>query len=222
MSQLNPDRQVLLAHIGFDKRIVRAEGNVLFDSEGNRYLDCLAQYGALPFGHNPAFLWAAVEQVRLAHEPSLVQPLIAPAAEALAAKLVAAAPCAHGYVTFTNSGAETVEAAIKMARARTRRPSILATHSFRKEFLSEANLQRVRDLNAIAGQRGQSLAQIALAWVLRDPRMSSTLIGASNSAQIRENVGALGNLAFTTEELQAIDTVVDDGGINIWQNSSSR
>ena len=93
MAYLNPDRQVLLAHIGFDRHIVRAEGNILFDSEGKRYLDCLAQYGALPFGHNPACLWAAVEQARLAREPSLVQPLIAPAAEALAARLVALAPC---------------------------------------------------------------------------------------------------------------------------------
>lgn len=93
--------------------------------------------------------------------------------------------------------------------------------SFRQEFLSEENLKRVRDLNALAGQRGQSLAQMALAWALRDPRVSSTLIGASNSAQIRENVGALQNLAFTAEELQAIDAVVQDGGINLWKNSSS-
>jgi acetylornithine/succinyldiaminopimelate/putrescine aminotransferase len=128
MSHLNPDRQVLLAHIGFDRHIVRAEGNELFDRDGKRYLDCLAQYGALPFGHNPACLWAAVEKARLAREPSLVQPLIAPAAEQLAARLVALAPCDDGYVTFTNSGAEAVEAAIKMARAKTRKPVILATH----------------------------------------------------------------------------------------------
>lgn len=128
MTKLNPDRQILLAHIGFDRRIVRAEGNILFDSEGKRYLDCLAQYGAMPFGHNPPFLWAAIEQARLAREPSLVQPLIAPAAEALAARLVEVAPCDDGVVTFTNSGAEAVEAAIKLARARTRKPVILATH----------------------------------------------------------------------------------------------
>lgn len=128
MSYLNPDRHNLLAHIGFDRRIVRAEGNYLFDSGGKRYLDCLAQYGALPFGHNPACLWRAVEQARLAREPSLVQPLIAPAAEALAARLVELAPCSDGVVTFTNSGAEAVEAAIKLARAKTRKPVILGTH----------------------------------------------------------------------------------------------
>jgi L-glyceraldehyde 3-phosphate reductase len=93
--------------------------------------------------------------------------------------------------------------------------------SFRQDFLSAANLRCVRDLNAIAGQRGQSLVQMALAWVLRDTRVSSTLIGASNSAQIRENVGALANLAFSHDELQAIDAAVRDGDLNIWKKSSS-
>jgi acetylornithine/succinyldiaminopimelate/putrescine aminotransferase len=128
MSNLNPDRNFLLAHIGFDKKIVRAEGHYLFDSEGNRYLDCLAQYGALPFGHNPAFLWAALDKARSAHEPSMVQPLIAPAADELASRLVEISPCDEGYVTFANSGAEAVESAIKLARAKTRRPVILSTH----------------------------------------------------------------------------------------------
>jgi len=94
--------------------------------------------------------------------------------------------------------------------------------SFKEEFLNEANLTSVRKLNDIAGQRGQSLVQMALAWVLRDPRMTSTLIGASNSAQIRENVGAIDNLAFTSDELKAIDAAVQDGGINLWRGSSKR
>jgi L-glyceraldehyde 3-phosphate reductase len=94
--------------------------------------------------------------------------------------------------------------------------------SFKEEFLNEANLNSVRKLNDIAGQRGQSLVQMALAWVLRDPRMSSTLIGASNSAQIRENVGAIDNLAFTSDELKAIDDAVQDGDINLWRGSSKR
>lgn len=94
--------------------------------------------------------------------------------------------------------------------------------SFKEEFLNEANLTSVRKLNDIAGQRGQSLVQMALAWVLRDPRMTSTLIGASNSAQIRENVGAIDNLAFTSDELKAIDSAVQDGGINLWRGSSKR
>jgi acetylornithine/succinyldiaminopimelate/putrescine aminotransferase len=127
-SSLNPDRRFLLAHIRFDKPIVRASGNYLYDANGTSYLDFLAQYGALPFGHNPAVIWDAVMSVRGAQEPSLVQPLISPAAETLAAKLSAVSPCGPGYVTFTNSGAESVEAAIKLARAKTHRRLILATH----------------------------------------------------------------------------------------------
>jgi acetylornithine/succinyldiaminopimelate/putrescine aminotransferase len=127
-SKLNPDRRFLLAHIRFDKPIVRAQGNYLHDSDGNAYLDCLAQYGAIPFGHNPGALWEAVLRVRAQGEPSLVQPLVSPAAEALAAKLIAVSPCGPGYVTFTNSGAESVEAAIKLARAKTQRQLILSTH----------------------------------------------------------------------------------------------
>jgi acetylornithine/succinyldiaminopimelate/putrescine aminotransferase len=127
-SRLNPDRRFLLAHIQFDKPIVRARGHYLHDADGNVYLDFLAQYGAIPFGHNPSVLWDAVSGVRANDEPSLVQPLISPAAEALAAELVAVSPCGPGYVTFTNSGAESVEAAIKLARAKTRRQLILSTH----------------------------------------------------------------------------------------------
>ena len=105
------------------------------------------------------------------------------------------------------------------ADARINRPG---GSSFKEAFLSEANLNSVRKLNGIAQGRGQSLVQMALAWVLRDPRVSSTLIGASNSAQIRENVGAIDNLAFTSDELQAIDAAVQDGDINLWRGSSKR
>jgi acetylornithine/succinyldiaminopimelate/putrescine aminotransferase len=128
MSYLNPDRRFLLEHIRFDKPIVRAEGHYLYDAEGDAYLDFLAQYGAVPFGHNPYRLWDAVWRVWVNREPSLVQPLISPAAEALAALLSEVSPSGPGYVTFTNSGAEAVEAAIKLARAKTRRPTILGTH----------------------------------------------------------------------------------------------
>ncbi|NYE62254.1 L-glyceraldehyde 3-phosphate reductase [Duganella sp. 1224] len=104
------------------------------------------------------------------------------------------------------------------ADARVNRPgggSLLPSH------LSEANLQRVRGLNDIAQRRGQTLAQMALAWVLRDPRITSTLIGASNAAQIRENVAALKNLSFTAEELAQIDALAQEGAINLWAGSSS-
>jgi len=87
--------------------------------------------------------------------------------------------------------------------------------------LSEANLARARALNDIARRRGQSLAQLALAWTLRDPRVSSALIGASRPEQITENVAALGNLAFTAEELVEIDRYAMEGGVNLWEKPST-
>ena len=92
--------------------------------------------------------------------------------------------------------------------------------SLQAAHLSEQNLARVRALNDIAQARGQTLAQMALAWVLRDARVTSTLIGASSSAQIRENVAALQNLQFSAAELAAIDVQARDGGINLWAGSS--
>jgi L-glyceraldehyde 3-phosphate reductase len=93
--------------------------------------------------------------------------------------------------------------------------------SLGREHLSDKNIARVRALNDIAKARGQSLAQMSLAWVLRDKRVTSTLIGASNPGQIRENVGALKNLSFTAEELAAIDRLSDDGNMNLWEKPST-
>jgi len=93
--------------------------------------------------------------------------------------------------------------------------------SLRAEMLSDANLARVRALDAIARRRGQTLAQMALAWTLRDPRVTSTLIGVSSVRQLEENLAALDNLSFSTEELAAIDEHAVEGEINLWQRSSS-
>jgi L-glyceraldehyde 3-phosphate reductase len=88
-------------------------------------------------------------------------------------------------------------------------------------MLTEENLSRVRSLNDIAGRRGQSLAQMALSWCLRDPRMTSVLIGASSVRQLDDNIAALGNLTFSADELAEIDTyAVADAGINLWASSS--
>jgi len=92
---------------------------------------------------------------------------------------------------------------------------------FDERLLSEENLARVRALNEIAGRRGQSLAQLAIAWALRDPRVSSALIGASSVTQLEQNVAALENLDFTTEELAEIDRYAVDGGIDLWEPSRS-
>ena len=93
--------------------------------------------------------------------------------------------------------------------------------SFTHAHLSEQNLRHVRALNEIAHARGQSLAQMATAWVLRDARVTSALIGASKPAQIVDLVGAMHNLKFSQEELQAIDQHAVEGGINLWQRPST-
>jgi L-glyceraldehyde 3-phosphate reductase len=88
--------------------------------------------------------------------------------------------------------------------------------SLRHSHLSEENLTRIRALNEIASGRGQSLAQMALAWVLRDQRVTSALIGASRAEQVHENVAALDNLEFSGEELAAIDRYAQEGDVNLW------
>jgi L-glyceraldehyde 3-phosphate reductase len=89
--------------------------------------------------------------------------------------------------------------------------------SLSTDLLSEEALGHVRALNEIAEKRGQSLAQMALAWALRDPRVTSVLIGASSVAQLEQNVGALDNLVFTDDELRAIDEHAVDSGIDLWE-----
>ena len=93
--------------------------------------------------------------------------------------------------------------------------------SFKPDFLSDANLRHVRALNDLAQARGQSLAQMAIAWVLRDTRVTSALIGASSAAQITELAGALEHLDFSADELKAIDQHAVEGGINLWQKPST-
>ena len=89
-----------------------------------------------------------------------------------------------------------------------------------REMISEDNLARVRALADLAEERGQSLAQMALAWALRDPRMTSLVMGASSVAQLEADLAALDNLAFTKAELDAIDKYATDADINLWAASS--
>jgi L-glyceraldehyde 3-phosphate reductase len=97
-----------------------------------------------------------------------------------------------------------------------------AGKSLRTSFLSEDNLSRIRSLNNIAQRRGQTLAQMALAWVLRGGRVTSALIGASRPEQVIDCVGALANLSFAPEELADIDRYATEGGLNIWAASAER
>jgi L-glyceraldehyde 3-phosphate reductase len=93
--------------------------------------------------------------------------------------------------------------------------------SLSPDLLTEQTLAKVRGLNEIAARRGQSLAQMAIAWVLRDPRMTSALIGASSVEQLEANVGALERPHFTDEELTEIDRHATESGINLWSRSSA-
>ena len=89
-------------------------------------------------------------------------------------------------------------------------------------MLSEANLRSIKLLNELADLRGQSLAQTALSWLLKDRRFTSVLIGASRPEQLEGNCAALNNLNFSAEELRTIDQHVADGQLNLWQASSAR
>jgi L-glyceraldehyde 3-phosphate reductase len=101
----------------------------------------------------------------------------------------------------------------EVARA-TKRPT------FDESLVTEKVRERLQGLADMAKRRGQSLAQLALAWVLRDPTVASTLVGASSVAQLDENLGALDHLDFTSEELSEIDRYAADSGIDIWRASS--
>ncbi|MBO0819679.1 MAG: L-glyceraldehyde 3-phosphate reductase [Nocardiopsaceae bacterium] len=92
--------------------------------------------------------------------------------------------------------------------------------SLSKDQLTDQTLAHVRALNEIAADRGQTLAQMAISWVLRDPRVTSALIGASSVAQLEENLAAAGQADFAPEEIEAIDSHAVEAGINIWKASS--
>ena len=92
--------------------------------------------------------------------------------------------------------------------------------SFQKGMLTEENINRVRALNEIAKRRGQTLAQMAIAWVLRRPEVTSALIGARHVQQLDNSLDALNNLEFSADELAEIDKYAGDAGINLWQKSS--
>jgi L-glyceraldehyde 3-phosphate reductase len=93
--------------------------------------------------------------------------------------------------------------------------------SLSADMLNDRNLTHIRALRALAAARGQHLSQMALAWALRDPRVTSVLIGASSVAQLEENVAALTNLSFTDDELAQIDRYAVDGGIDLWRGPAT-
>ncbi|TQV83172.1 L-glyceraldehyde 3-phosphate reductase [Denitrobaculum tricleocarpae] len=94
--------------------------------------------------------------------------------------------------------------------------------ALRPAFLTEDNLTRIRALNKIAKKRGQTLAQMAIAWALRGGRVTTALIGASKPEQVRNSVEALDNLEFSDKELKEIDRYAVEGGVNLWAASAER
>jgi L-glyceraldehyde 3-phosphate reductase len=92
--------------------------------------------------------------------------------------------------------------------------------SLSRDLLTPEALEKIRALNEIANRRGQSLAQMAIAWALRDPRVTSALVGASSVKQLEDNVAALEKLEFAQDELDEIDRFASDSGINLWADSS--
>jgi acetylornithine/succinyldiaminopimelate/putrescine aminotransferase/predicted amino acid dehydrogenase len=121
-----PYKGFLYQRLGLDKTFVRGDGCYLLDVNGTRYADFIAQFGAVPFGHDPASIWQALETTRRDAVPNLVIASIPAPQGELAERLLAVAPPGLAHVVFTNSGAESVEAAIKLARCRTGRLGILA------------------------------------------------------------------------------------------------
>lgn len=127
LNPYNPTRSYFLDRMQLSKPLVRAVGHHLYDADGVQYLDFLSQYGAVSFGHNHPELWAAITACAQEQLPAMIQPLVPVAAQQLAEKLASITPGDLGITVFANSGAEAVEASIKLARARTGRLTILST-----------------------------------------------------------------------------------------------
>jgi len=126
VNEYNPTRTDLLARLGLLKKIVRAQGHVLYDEDGTEYLDFLSQYGVMSLGHNHPELLAVLQEHLSEQRASMIQPFTAPGTQLLAEKLKEITPGDLSHTVFTNSGAEAAEAAIKLARARTGRRMILS------------------------------------------------------------------------------------------------
>jgi L-glyceraldehyde 3-phosphate reductase len=151
----------------------------------------------------------------LIHQPSYsmlnrwIEGGLLDALEEVGAGCIAFSPLAQGMLTsrYLNGVPEDS----RMAR----------NDSLSADMLSEQNLTHIRALNAIAERRGQSLAQLALSWALRDERVTSLVIGASSVRQVDDSLGALDNLEFSADELAEIDAHAVEGGIDLWRGSST-
>ncbi len=139
-----------------------------------------------------------------------IEPDLLDALEELGVGCIAFAPLAQGLLT--DKYLDGIPEGSRASRPGTLDPGLL-TDELRG---------RLRALNEVAGRRGQSLAQLALRWILRDPRVTSALIGASSVQQLEANVAALDGPPLTPEELGEIDRLAVDSGVDLWAESSSR
>jgi L-glyceraldehyde 3-phosphate reductase len=150
----------------------------------------------------------------LIHQPSYslinrwIEPELLDALEEVGAGCITFSPLAQGMLTdkYLNGIPEGSRAT--------------QNSSLSPDLLTDEALGKIRALNEIAKRRGQSLAQMALAWTLRDSRVTSTLIGASSVGQLEDSLGALGNLDFSADELAEIDRYATESDINLWATSS--
>jgi len=148
----------------------------------------------------------------LIHQPSYsminrwIEKGLLDALQEVGAGCIAFSPLAQGLLT-----SKYLKGVPQDSRAKRKGSSLL------KEFLSEKNLKHVRALNDIAQARGQTLAQMAIAWVLRDDRITSALIGARNVEQLDDSLDALKKLKFTAEELKEIDRHAQEGNLDLWR-----
>ncbi len=133
-----------------------------------------------------------------------IEPELLTTLDAVGAGVIAFSPLAQGMLT--DKYLDGVPSNSRAAQGKSLNP----------DWLTDDHIEHLRALNHIAATRGQSLAQLALSWALRDPRVTSVLIGASSVEQLENNVAALKNLDFTDAELAEIDTHAEDFGINLW------
>ena len=151
----------------------------------------------------------------LIHQPSysmlnrwIEEDLLLDALEEVGAGAITFSPLAQGMLT--DRYVDGIPAGSRATEGKSLDPSMV----------NAQNAARLRGLAEIARSRGQSLAQMAVAWTLRDPRVTTTLVGASSAAQLRESVGAVRNLAFTPQELSSIDAFAVEGDIDLWREQS--
>jgi L-glyceraldehyde 3-phosphate reductase len=174
----------------------------------------ISSYSAAKTGEAAAIL-RALGTPLLIHQPSYsmlnrwIEPDLLDVLEEEGAGCIAFSPLAQGMLSdrYLNGIPE---------GSRASRPSPLSP-----DLLTEETMEKIRGLDELAKRRGRTLAQMALAWTLRDPRMTSALVGVSSVEQLEANLGALDNLDFSDEELAEIDGYATESGINLWSRSSS-